>query len=87
MAIVSTNKCFNRNNPRLGSSNIPFKRYMSSNYEDGIALPIDWDSDHRYNDFLLPLVCQRQHMQQRRVTVKPTCGKYTRISLYIYIYI
>ncbi|XP_030208813.1 eosinophil peroxidase [Gadus morhua] len=51
-----TSVCNNLNNPRLGSSNIPFKRWIPSNYEDGISLPIDWDSEHRYHTFLLPLV-------------------------------
>ena len=46
----------NRRNPRQGASNTPFKRWLPAQYDDNIALPISWNSDNRYNNFVLPLV-------------------------------
>ncbi|XP_029300338.1 eosinophil peroxidase-like isoform X1 [Cottoperca gobio] len=49
--------CNNLNNPRLGSSNTPFARWLPAEYDDGISQPKGWNQN-RINNFLLPLVRQ-----------------------------
>uniref|UniRef100_A0A8C6SNJ6 Myeloid-specific peroxidase n=1 Tax=Neogobius melanostomus TaxID=47308 RepID=A0A8C6SNJ6_9GOBI len=44
-------------NPRLGASNTPFTRWLSSEYDDGISQPKGWNN-RTLNNFLLPLVRQ-----------------------------
>ncbi|KAJ8385975.1 hypothetical protein AAFF_G00177960 [Aldrovandia affinis] len=48
--------CNNRRNPRMGSSNTPFTRWLPSKYQDGLALPLGWDENLQVNGQLLPLV-------------------------------
>ncbi|KAJ4935213.1 hypothetical protein JOQ06_016749, partial [Pogonophryne albipinna] len=53
-----TGVCNNIKNPRLGSSNTPFTRWLPAQYDDGISQPKGRDRTRRFNDFLLPLVRQ-----------------------------
>ncbi|XP_037114285.1 eosinophil peroxidase-like isoform X1 [Syngnathus acus] len=46
--------CNNEHNPRWGSSNIPFTRWLPAQYQDGFSLPRGWDP-LKINGFLLPL--------------------------------
>ncbi|XP_029998707.1 eosinophil peroxidase-like [Sphaeramia orbicularis] len=48
--------CNNRQNPRWGSSNIPFVRWLPAEYQDSMNLPKSWDRDHEINNHILPLV-------------------------------
>ncbi|XP_041826711.1 eosinophil peroxidase [Melanotaenia boesemani] len=50
--------CNNLKNPRLGSSNTPFARWLPAEYDDGISQPKGWNRDRKINNFLLPLVRQ-----------------------------
>ncbi|XP_061117172.1 eosinophil peroxidase-like [Conger conger] len=52
----ATSVCNNRENPRMGSSNTPFARWLSAKYQDGIALPLGWDRTAPVNGHVLPLV-------------------------------
>ncbi|XP_068167965.1 eosinophil peroxidase-like [Antennarius striatus] len=47
--------CNNRQNARLGSSNTPLTRWLPSQYQDNMSLPIGWDIDLPVNSFPLPL--------------------------------
>ncbi|CAL8281587.1 eosinophil peroxidase [Gadus morhua] len=53
---TATSVCNNLKNPRLGASNTPFKRWLPAKYEDGKSMPKGWESDHSFNNFVLPLV-------------------------------
>ncbi|KAJ4926074.1 hypothetical protein JOQ06_008258 [Pogonophryne albipinna] len=55
---TATNVCNNIKNPRLGSSNTPFARWLPAEYDDAISQPKGWDRTRRFNNFLLPLVRQ-----------------------------
>ncbi|XP_010768057.1 eosinophil peroxidase-like, partial [Notothenia coriiceps] len=46
--------CNNIKNPRLGSSNTPFARWLPAEYDDAISQPKGWDRTRRFNNFLLP---------------------------------
>ncbi|XP_056273934.1 eosinophil peroxidase-like [Pseudoliparis swirei] len=48
--------CNNRINPRWGSSNTPFTRWLPAEYQDGNSLPKGWDPKLKINNHLLPLV-------------------------------
>ncbi|XP_061585165.1 eosinophil peroxidase-like [Cololabis saira] len=48
--------CNNLGNGRLGSSNIPFVRWLPAEYEDNISLPKGWTSELTINGHILPLV-------------------------------
>ncbi|XP_054629216.1 eosinophil peroxidase-like isoform X2 [Dunckerocampus dactyliophorus] len=52
---TASSVCNNRYNPRWGASNIPFARWLPSEYQDGISEPRGWDPI-KINGFLLPLV-------------------------------
>uniref|UniRef100_A0A8C6UR87 Myeloid-specific peroxidase n=1 Tax=Neogobius melanostomus TaxID=47308 RepID=A0A8C6UR87_9GOBI len=54
---TATSVCNNLQNPRLGASNTPFTRWLSSEYDDGISQPKGWNN-RTLNNFLLPLVRQ-----------------------------
>ncbi|KAK5878906.1 hypothetical protein CesoFtcFv8_024270 [Champsocephalus esox] len=55
---TATSVCNNIKNPRLGSSNTPFARWLPAEYDDAISQPKGWDRTRRFNNFLLPLVRQ-----------------------------
>ncbi|KAK5928959.1 hypothetical protein CgunFtcFv8_010235 [Champsocephalus gunnari] len=55
---TATGVCNNIQNPRLGSSNTPFTRWLPAEYDDTISQPKGGDSTRRINDFFLPLVRQ-----------------------------
>ncbi|XP_015219225.2 eosinophil peroxidase-like isoform X1 [Lepisosteus oculatus] len=48
--------CNNKKNPRLGSSNTPFARWLPPEYENGLFTPRGWDPTKLVNGRLLPLV-------------------------------
>ncbi|XP_041816212.1 eosinophil peroxidase isoform X1 [Chelmon rostratus] len=52
-----TSVCNNLNNPRLGSANTPFTRWLPAEYDDGISQPKGF-RNQTFNNFLLPLVRQ-----------------------------
>nr|XP_023651854.1 eosinophil peroxidase-like [Paramormyrops kingsleyae] len=51
-----TGICNNMRNTRLGSSNMPFTRWLPPQYQDGTSLPKGWDPKLKVNGFLLPMV-------------------------------
>ncbi|XP_041643839.1 eosinophil peroxidase-like [Cheilinus undulatus] len=53
---TADNSCNNRENPRWGSSNTPFARWLPSEYQDGESFPKGWDPDRKVNGYLLPMV-------------------------------
>uniref|UniRef100_A0A8C5C2E2 Myeloid-specific peroxidase n=1 Tax=Gadus morhua TaxID=8049 RepID=A0A8C5C2E2_GADMO len=53
---TATSVCNNLMSPRLGASNTPFKRWLPAQYDDDVALPIGWERNRRFNNFVLPLV-------------------------------
>uniref|UniRef100_A0A8C7Z8F6 Eosinophil peroxidase n=1 Tax=Oryzias sinensis TaxID=183150 RepID=A0A8C7Z8F6_9TELE len=53
---TAASSCNNLKNPRWGSSNIPFLRWLPAEYEDDLTSPKGWTSDLRVNYHLLPLV-------------------------------
>ncbi|KAM3867506.1 eosinophil peroxidase [Diretmus argenteus] len=53
---TASSTCNNRRNPRRGSSNIPFTRWLPAEYQDGMTLPKGWDPNLRVNRNMLPLV-------------------------------
>ncbi|CAN9504912.1 unnamed protein product [Ophioblennius macclurei] len=52
-----TSVCNNLQSPRKGASNTAFRRWLPSEYDDGISEP-KGNSSRRINNFLLPLVRQ-----------------------------
>ncbi|XP_070712179.1 eosinophil peroxidase-like [Pempheris klunzingeri] len=53
---TASNVCNNRKFTRRGSSNAPFTRWLSAEYQDQISLPKGWDPELRVNTQILPLV-------------------------------
>ncbi|KAJ8379309.1 hypothetical protein SKAU_G00000870 [Synaphobranchus kaupii] len=53
---TATSVCNNKKNPRLGSANTPFTRWLPAKYQDGVSLPVGWDRNLTVNGQLLPLV-------------------------------
>uniref|UniRef100_A0A8D3DJ57 Eosinophil peroxidase-like n=1 Tax=Scophthalmus maximus TaxID=52904 RepID=A0A8D3DJ57_SCOMX len=53
---TASSVCNNRKNPRLGSANTPFTRWLPAEYQDYISLPKGWDPRKRVNKRFLPLV-------------------------------
>ncbi|XP_062235980.1 eosinophil peroxidase-like [Platichthys flesus] len=53
---TASSVCNNRKNPRWGSANTPFSRWLPAEYQDKISLPKGWDPEHKINNHLLPLV-------------------------------
>ncbi|XP_048855454.1 eosinophil peroxidase [Brienomyrus brachyistius] len=51
-----TGICNNVRDTRLGSSNMPFTRWLPPQYQDGKSLPKGWDPKLKVNGFLLPMV-------------------------------
>ncbi|XP_017269351.1 eosinophil peroxidase [Kryptolebias marmoratus] len=48
--------CNNIKNTRWGASNVPFDRWLPSEYEDRLSLPKGWTNGMKVNNHLLPLV-------------------------------
>ncbi|XP_019737264.1 thyroid peroxidase-like isoform X2 [Hippocampus comes] len=46
--------CNNRNNHLWGAANIPLKRWLPPQYEDGVRQPKGWNAGRLYNGFELP---------------------------------
>nr|XP_019956653.1 PREDICTED: eosinophil peroxidase-like [Paralichthys olivaceus] len=53
---TASNVCNNRKNPRWGSANTPFTRWLPAEYQDNVSLPKGWDPKQKINNHLLPLV-------------------------------
>ncbi|XP_017269115.1 eosinophil peroxidase [Kryptolebias marmoratus] len=53
---TGSNICNNLKNTRWGASNIPFVRWLPSEYEDRLSLPKGWTAGKKVNNHLLPLV-------------------------------
>ncbi|KAM8742787.1 eosinophil peroxidase [Acanthopagrus schlegelii] len=52
-----TSICNNLNNPRLGSANTPFARWLPAEYDDGVSEPKGF-RNQTFSNFFLPLVRQ-----------------------------
>lgn len=48
-----------RNNHLWGAANIPLKRWLAPQYEDGVRQPKGWNAGRLYNGFELPKVIRK----------------------------
>ncbi|KAK1883986.1 Eosinophil peroxidase [Dissostichus eleginoides] len=72
---TANSACNNIKNPRLGSSNTPFARWLPAEYDDAISQPKGWDRTRRFNNFLLPLVRQVIRSFSNGINCEESCEK------------